>query len=300
MYLNRVKQAVELTADPDPNMVFGAAVPGYRAVTLSPPWGTGAFSYYISNADGSVFEVGQYYAYYDSFSGSVLSGRVCDISSDGEYTPLTAGTQGLTLTVVGGDVNSVATSRGSPGPSALAIQSLAVGPGAIAAHQYSGAFGMFVETRVHGEYAFGHDGHPRRSHVSGQVYVSPESVDLLQSPGSDEQIVFDAGVLPGKGVLRITGHVLVTNGDTEDPADTQVFEVSVLKYVIGPSGSLHGWWNGTAPTFTPLISPSDSTMTDVVLDMDYGGLRVTNNSTTRGVIVSALLVVDYLDVQDWW
>lgn len=277
---NRIKQ--EASIDATGKIVFGAAVAGYNAVTLEVDK-SDQFWYLLENGSGG-YELGGYYQSWDGFTMGY--GRWVDQSNVRSGLGFDVSTTGLTLSIVQTAEKSVSSTSGGYGPRTAGVVSMAVGDDAEALLDYSMAVGISAKATYLGEAVFGFGQRPYPSWVNVFAEVTASDTQPLAD------FAFAAGQLYGKGVLRITGSVLLTNSVTESATETQVVDVSLLLTDIGGTAAVLG-----TPAFTNLVSGSG--LSGITLSYSGGTINIAN-AGSDDVVAVGLLYLQWLSLDDWW
>lgn len=274
---NRIKQ--EASINSVGKIVFGAAVAGYNAVDLEVD-ADDQFWYLLEDGSGG-FELGGYYQYADGSGG-----RWVDQSNVRSGLGFASSTTGLTLSIVQTAEKMVASSAGGYGPRAAGSYAMAVGDDAEALRDYSLAVGPKAKTTYPGEAALGFHQAPYPSWVNVFADVPASESGALTN------FAFASGQLYGKGVLRVTGSILLTNSATESASETQVVDVSLMLTDIGGTAAVLG-----TPAFTNLVSGSG--LSDITVSYSGGTINI-DNAGTDDVVASGLLYLQWLSLNNYW
>jgi hypothetical protein len=220
--------------------------------------------------------------------------RTVSQSNVGSGSGFAPSTSGLTLSIVQVASSGIATSADiSDGPRTAGSNAIALGPGAQALGDWSTAIGLGAAAKVAGEIALGPSGYSYPSWVPVSCFVDPESSDDLQFPAATGYLEITSAMLPNKGVVRITGTIMVSDADAEAAESTQVFDVSLILTNIG------GFLNQLgSSTFTPLVS--GSTVAGVSFFHSGGRITMSNDSTSVGYFAQGLLHLHWVTANDWW
>lgn len=285
---NRIKQNASI--DSAGLIVFGAALAGHEAVDLEVA-ANDNFQYLLEDGTGN-YELGVHSQTWNDPTMDTF--RTVSQSNVGGGSGFAPSTSGLTLSIVQVASSGIATSADIPdGPRAAGTNAMALGPGAQALKDWSTAIGLSAEAKMTGEIAVGPSGYSYPSWVPVSCFVDTESSDDLQFPAATGYLEIASAMLPNKGVVRITGTIMVSDADAEAAESTQVFDVSLMLTNIGGFLVELG-----SSAFTPLVT--GSTVTEVSFFHSGGRITMSNDDTSVAYIAQGLLHLHWVSADDWW